>query len=146
MKIKKEITVAVIIGLIIGLLVVGGILRARSAINNMKTPGDDTKTPTSSQTPASNEGNGELFLSLITEDNQVVNTPTITVTGKTLPTTYVVLNSEKGDFIIVPNDLGTFSQEVTLVKGANTIVVTVYEENGNKKEQTLTTVYTSAEI
>lgn len=146
MKIKKEVTVAVIIGLIIGVLVVGGILRARSAINNMKTLGDITKTPLSSQNPSSENNNGELFLSLITVDNQVVNTPTITVTGKTLPASYVVLNSEKGDYIIVPNDLGTFSQEVILVKGANTIVVTVYEENGNKQEQTLTVVYTSAEI
>ena len=146
MKIKKEVTVAVIIGLIIGILVVGGILRARSAISDMKAPENITKTPSPSQSPSPEGNNGELFLSLITIDNQVVNTPTITVTGKTLPDAYVVLNSEKGDYIIVPNDLGTFSQEITLVKGANTIVVTVYEENGNKKEQTLTIVYTSAEI
>jgi len=145
MKITKEITVAVIIGLFIGLLVVGGILRARSAINQLSTNSDHS-LPSSSQPPSPNDEQGGLFLSLITADNQVVNTPTITVTGKTLPTAYVVLNSEKGDFIIVPNDLGTFSQEISLVKGANSILVTVYEDNGNHQAITLTIVYTSAEI
>lgn len=146
MKIKKEVTVAVIIGLLIGALVVGGILRARSAINQLKNTSDTGSLPSSVQTPVSENNNGELFLSLITVDNQVVHTPSITVTGKTLPATYVVVNSEKGDYIIVPNELGTFSQDVNLVKGANTILVTVYEENGNKEEQSLTIIYTSAEI
>lgn len=143
MKVKKEVTVAVIIGLILGVIVVGGVLRARKALMSIGV----TPSPTpSSQVTASKDENSGLFLTLSTPDNQVLQQSSLTVSGKTLPGTYIVINGEAGDSIIVPNDLGDFSQSVTLVRGANTINVTVYQEDGTKKEVTITAVYTTAEI
>lgn len=143
MKVKKEVTVAVIIGLLLGVIIVGGILRARKAIMNIAPI--STSRPTSQVTPANEDDKG-LFLTLETADNQVLKEAKLTVTGKTLPGTYIVINGEAGDSIIVPNDLGSFSQEVTLVKGANTILITVYQPDGTKKSATLNAVYTTAEI
>jgi hypothetical protein len=143
MKVKKEVTVAIFIGLILGGIVVGGILRARKALNNFTPVHVTQNSPVPSTTSAPQQG---LFLTIDTPDNQVVKEASFILTGKTLPGTYIVINGEAGDSIIVPNELGNFSQTITLVKGANTIRVTAYQEDGTKQESTINAVYTTAEI
>ncbi len=144
MKVKKEATVAVVIGLIIALLVTGGILRARQAIESIKVPNNEgTTTKTNSETTESHDG---LFLELTTPDNTVTQESTLTLTGKTLPGTYIAILGEKGEYLIVPNELGSFSQEISLVKGANTIRINIYLEDGTKIEKTINAVYTTAQI
>lgn len=144
MKVKKEVTVAVFIGLIVALIVTGGILRARHALQSLKLPTKESFKKTTEST--SETKNKELFLELTTPDNSVTTESKITLTGKTLPSTYIAILGEKGEYLIVPNELGSFSQEVDLLKGANTIRISVFQNDGNKIESTLNTVYTTAEI
>ena len=141
MKVKKEATVAVIIGLMLALIITGGIVRARHALKNVKLPTRESltgKRPPSTPT--------QLFLELTTPDNSVTSESKLSLTGKTLPNTYIAILGESGEYLIVPNDLGSFSQEITLVKGANTIKINVYQPDGEKVEKTLNAVYTTAEI
>lgn len=142
MKAKKEISVAIFIGLIIALLVAGGILRAQKALRSVELVNLKDRVIKPSPPPIS----AQLFLELATPDNSVTDKATITLNGKTLPGTFIAILGEKGEYLIVPNELGSFSQEITLVKGANSIKITVYENNGNKIEKTISTVYTTAEI
>lgn len=143
MKVKKEATIAVIIGLILALVVTGGVLRARHALQNITLPTMNTdKTKLDRKTAKTNE----LFLDLTTPDNSVTQTGTMTLTGKTLPGTYIAILGEKAEYLIVPNELGSFSQEITLVKGANAIKISVYQADGKKIERTVSAVYTTAEI
>ena len=144
MKVKKEATVAVIIGLIIALLVTGGVLRARHAIQSIKLP---TKESFKRNNTATTEASAkELFLELTTPDNSVTTESKITLSGKTLPSTYIAILGEKGEYLIVPNELGSFSQDIILVKGANTIRISVFQNDGKKVEGTVNAVYTTAEI
>jgi hypothetical protein len=143
MKVKKEATIAVVIGLILALLVIGGILRAQNALKNIKLPTKESFLPAKS--PREETAN-ELFLDITTPDNSVVTEPKLTLTGKTLPSTYIAILGEKGEYLIVPSDLGAFSQEIVLIKGANAIKVTVYQKDGKKVEKTLNAVYTTAEL
>lgn len=143
MKVKKEVTVAVVIGLILALAVTGGILRAQSAIKNIKIP---TKESFKTTKTIKDDKNTELFLDITTPDNSVTTDPKLTLTGKTLPSTYIAILGEKGEYLIVPNDLGVFSQEIVLIKGANTITVTSYQKDGKKIEKTLSAVYTTAQL
>jgi hypothetical protein len=145
MKARKEITIAIIIGLIVGLVVVVGIIRARSALESV-SPTDLNlgKQARSSAEPQNNQG--ELFLTLETADNQVLSSPTLTIQGSTLAGTYIVILDESEEHIIVPNEVGSFAQDITLVAGANTITVTSYQPDGTKLEKVLTAVYTTAEI
>lgn len=144
MKIKKEAIVAVVIGLILAVLVTGGILRARNALESIQFPSNQGKVATTSPKPDAKTN--ELFVELTTIDNMVTKEPKLTLTGKTLPGTYIAILGEKSDYLIVPNDLGSFSQDITLVKGVNIIKITIYQENGHKIEKTLNAVYTTAEI
>ena len=145
MKAKKEITVAIVIGLVIALLVTGGIMRARTALNNIKTTNQDSQNKPVESGKIDRKSN-ELFVELTTPDNLVSTEPKLTITGKTLPATYIAILAEKGEYLIVPSDTGTFSQDITLVKGANSITVTVYQNDGKKVEQTLSAVYTTAQL
>lgn len=144
MKVKKEATVAVVIGLILAVIVTGGVLRARHALQTIKFPTKDSFKTSKEVTP--DQKPSELFLEVTTPDNSVVSSPKITLSGKTLTGTYIAILGEKGEYLIVPNDLGSFSQEITLVSGANTIKITVYQNDGKKIEKTLTSVYTTAEL
>ena len=145
MKARKEITVAVIIGLLIGLVIVGGVMRARMAIESISSPSPSKSTSVNlkNKTPETSQ---KLFLDIETSDNLVVNKNTIEITGKTLPGTYVVILGEKGEYIIVPSEVGVFTEEVALVSGANTIKIDSYLEDGSKVEKVLTIVYTTTEL
>jgi len=144
MKVKKEATVAVVIGLILALIVTGGVIRARSALQSIKLPNkESTKKNVVEKTDNKNK---ELFLDLSTPDNSVSNEPQLTLSGKTLPNTYIAILGEKGEYLIVPNDLGSFSQDILLIKGANTIKISIYQNDGNKIEKTVNAVYTTAEL
>lgn len=145
--VKKEITVAVIIGLIISALVAGGIYRARQALKNL-TPKTATKEPQiASNNQTQQEKKKDLFLTITSpEDNSVVNQNKLQLVGETLPNTYIAIITETSEYLIVPNDLGQFSQEIKLIKGANTIKITVYQPDGTHQEKTLNLVYTTAEI
>jgi hypothetical protein len=145
MKARKEVTVAVIIGLFLAVLITGGILRARTAINTMQKNNPANTLGNKSGNHSSNQEGG-LFLDIETQDNSVTAEEGLTIIGKTLPKTYIAITGEKGEYLIVPNEVGSFSQEITLVKGANTIKVTVYQDDGKRVEKTLNAVYTTAEI
>lgn len=144
MKVKKEATVAVVIGLILALIVTGGVIRARTALQSIKLPSRENIA--SNKTEKNEDNNKKLFLELSTPDNSVSIEPTLTLSGKTLPNTYIAILGEKGEYLIVPNDLGSFSQEIALIKGANTIRISIYQNDGNKIEKTVNAVYTTAEL
>ncbi len=144
MKIKKEATVAVVIGLILALIVTGGVLRARHALQAINLGGRDTIK--NILAPHQEAESTELFLTITTPDNSVTAEPNLTLTGKTLPGTYIAILGEKGEYLIVPNDLGSFSQEITLVKGANTIRINTYQDDGTSIEKTVNAVYTTAQL
>lgn len=146
MKPRKEITLAIIIGLVIALIIAGGIYRAKTAIQNFDPQSiiPQKKSDVSNIPDQNNEK--KLFLELITPDNTVTDKDTFTISGKTLPKTYLAITTESNDYLIVPNDVGNFSQEVKLIKGANLLTVTVFTQDGDKVEESLSVVYTTAAL
>lgn len=144
MKVRKEITLAVIIGLILALVIAGGVYRAQTALKNIKPSKLSISNPQSSL--PSDEKSNNLFLEIETPDNSVVSENKIQVIGKTLAGTFIAITSDKNDYLIVPNDLGSFSQELPLVKGANSINVTVYTKSGEKVEKKISVVYTTTAL
>lgn len=144
MKVKKEATVAVVIGLILALIVTGGVIRARHAFDSIRSTTKDLVRGKDVGKPDTKSVG--LFLDLSTPDNSVTTEPKLTLAGKTLPGSYIAILGEKGEYLIVPSDVGNFSQEIGLVKGANTIKISVYQTDGTKIEKTLNAVYTTAEI
>ncbi len=70
------------------------------------------------------------------ENNSVVFDSEVLVNGKTSPNATVFISTENSDQAMTANDKGDFSQTVMLKPGLNTILVNVFEQNGdNKNEQ-----------
>ena len=85
MKPRKEITLAIIIGLVIALIIAGGIYRAKTAIQNFDPQSIiPQKKSDVSNIPDQNKEK-KLFLELITPDNTVTDKDTFTISGKALP-------------------------------------------------------------
>ncbi len=147
--IKKEIIVAVIIGLFISLLIGGGIYRAKQVFNQHQTKTKSSPNPstTTEVNLAQDKQNHQLFLKITSpQNNSVSKKNTITLTGETLPNTYIAIVTDKSEYLIVPNKIGQFSQQIKLIKGANLIKITVYTKTGEHQSQTLNLVYTDAKI
>ncbi len=145
MKPRKEITLAIIMGLVLALIIAGGIYRAKTAIQNFDPKSLIPKKTEVSKDP-DNKQTQKLFLELDTPDNSVTDQSKITISGKTLPSTYIAVTTEGNDYLIVPSDTGNFSQEITLIRGANMIKVTVFTSTGEKVESTRSVVYTTSTL
>ena len=92
----------------------------------------------SSPTEEPKEPEPDLFLEILTPENEsVVFTKELTVTGKTLSTAIVSVN---GNLVSVDED-GGFSLEITLVEGPNLIEALASDIGGNEVGKISTIIY-----
>ncbi len=119
---KKEIVIAILIGLSLGLFITYGIYQARTGISQPRNTRD--KTVSEDQQFA-----GELVLNTPI-DEAVQNDTSLTVSGTTIPNSFVVVFVNNEEVITSSDDSGNFSVEVELEEGANIISVHVVDEDG----------------
>lgn len=114
---RKEVLLAIIVGIILGAVILFGIRLANES-SSPETPGQNgnvvpTPTTTASET-----------LSIITPVNHsVTDEKTVTLTGKTDPGATLAVVSEEDDLIIEAGPEGTFSAQINLISGENIITV-----------------------
>jgi len=141
---RKEVILAIIGGVALGLLVIGGLWWTNKAtteesLNITPTPVLE-QSPTLIPTPS-------LSLEIISpEDESIIEEEKITLEGKTAPESVVVVIYPEGENIVEADKEGNFETEITLVGGANEIKITAYDEEGNQAEKNLTLIYSTAKI
>lgn len=79
-------------------------------------------------------------------DESIFPSKNIEISGKTTPGTILVLDADLENNVQVASNSGSFSFPTTLKEGANVIVVTAYNENGEGETKTLTVFYTSEKL
>jgi len=139
---RKEIIFAIIIGLLLGVMVTFGIYTANRALKKKSQPETTitTTTPTPSPTPLA----PEIALKLTEpEDNRLLTIPEATVSGKTSEEAIVAILAENSEYFAQADEEGLFSEEITLIKGANNIKIVATDMLGNQAEEELTLVYTT---
>lgn len=140
---KKEVFLAISIGFALGLVITFGIWTANRSLKNAKLATTPTPSPTAIplSTPTTQVTTGKLTITS-PEDESLVNTPQITLTGKTDANTPVAITYEDNKQQIVTSDAsGDFKAIIDLVSGYNTINITVL---GNT--QTIIVTYSTAKI
>ncbi len=143
---KKELVIAIIFGLVMGLIVTYGVYTAREALKqkNSKVANLDQKNnitqPEPVASPAFNLSINEP------ENNLVVNKNNITIAGQTEPQSIVAVFGEEEEKIIVADDEGFFSAEIDLIGGINEIKILANNRNNQQMEKTLTIVFSTAKI
>lgn len=144
---KKEILIAIIIGFILGLVITFGIWTANKSLqesSQTQTTGTNESQPIVTETSTA-EGQISLVISS-PENNALVNQEKVEIVGQTAVQATVIILYEEGEEVFQADEKGEFTQEITLVGGANEIKITAFDEQGNEANKALNLVYSSAEI
>jgi len=136
---RKEVLWAIIAGVLLGLVVAFGVWRINSTFTPKKhQPSSASPTPT-----ASDISEFKVVLDK-PENDDVVTTGTVTVTGVTKSGSWVTLSGESGDYTVQSDTSGAFSQDVDLIPGINQIKVTAFNSSGNQNATDVLVVYSSS--
>ena len=138
---RKEIIIAIIIGFGLGLVITFGIWTANRALKEAP-PEEEVPAPVEEITPV------PTFSLTINEpqDSSISSEEKITISGTTASEAVVVILYQEGEKILEADQDGNFETEITLAGGANEVKVSAYDSEGNEASQTLTIVYSTAEI
>lgn len=137
---KKELVWAIIIGFGLGLIITYGIWSTRKALKPEPEKEELIEvTPTPSPPPISLEIENP-------RDESIIDKETVVLSGKTDPRAILAIFTEEGELIIEADEWGRFETEIKLAEGANEITVISFDEEGNEASQSMTVVYSTAEL
>lgn len=134
---KKEVIIAVLIGLSMGLIITYGVYRVKSSVVNPKT------TDLVEATPKVPESSPEVLALHSPTDGTIQTDTAVTITGTTYSNTYVVIFINDKEQITTSDGTGNFSIEGTLEEGPNIISVVVANNDGQTFTQRRTIIVTS---
>jgi hypothetical protein len=138
---RKEVILAVIIGVLLGGVILYGInLANNSATSNNST----TKSVAEAEitpTPAI-KTNDITFIT--PQDHAVVTDDQITLKGTTKANAHVAIITESDDILTTADANGNFSSLINLISGENTISVTSVDANQATTSASITVIKTTA--
>jgi len=138
---KKEVLIAIVIGLSFGLLVSYGVYHARKSLQTAVTTDLETpSTPTPSASPLSS------LILRSPEDETVQATKDITITGTTTPNSVVVAFVNDAQQVSTADKSGNFSFQSQLNADSNVIVVHAIDQNGKVSQETRTVIYSTLSL
>ena len=133
---RKEILLAIIVGLSLGLFITFGIYQARVSTVKRKSEQEiATKL-----TPSPEEKfSGELVLNT-PKDESLQTEKTTTVSGTTWSDSFVVVLVDNEEVITTSDESGNFSVEVNLEENSNLITVIALDEDGHTLSEERTVI------
>lgn len=123
---KKEVIIAILVGLTMGLIITFGIYRVTRSITEKPLTDLNTQDLNSEATAT------PTVLALHSPDDGTVQTETeLTVTGTTIANSFIVVFVNDEDYISNSDESGNFAIKVTLSQGENFIRVHVLDQEGS---------------
>ncbi len=135
---KKEILLAVVVGLSLGLILVYGFYRAKKSDQELAD-----QAATINQTPQPSESPLSTLVIHSPEDEIIVAEAGLAVTGTTLPQAFVVIIVNDQEYITSADDSGNFSVNVELEAGSNVIAIHSLDEDGQATNQERTVIFST---
>jgi len=136
----KEITFAILIGFIFGLLITFGVYTANKAIQEQ---GKQSKAESSiTPSPATPSSQNSLTISEPV-DEELFSDPEIILSGKTNPQAVITVLTENNELFVEADNDGFFSQKITLVPGINSLTLVSTNTFGNQAQADLTLTYST---
>jgi len=141
---KKEVFLAISIGVVFGLLITFGLYTARKSI---KEAGQIVSFLVENKNGSTSPPAITSSLSLLSPIDQSISKEGKTsIVGSTAPLAWIIILTETGEKMIQADEKGSFSTEVFLVSGENEIEVKSMSDKGEIISKTITVVYSTAEI
>ena len=128
---KTERLILSFIALLIGLGVAGVAFYLYQSTKII--PQDKNKTISYSTPTPTPDTSGYILSVESPKDEEVVNSKTITITGKTVKDATIIVSTETDEQVLSPAQNGNFNTTQTLENGSNIIHITaVYPDGGEK--------------
>ena len=146
---KKEVFLAVAVGFVLGLIITFGIWTANKTLKNhpaSNISGNIIPSPTGTVTPVPAANAIKLSFTSPEEDETLVTSDSLTVSGKTVPGAAVTITYEGGQNIIMADENGNFSQDLKLEGGFNRITANAFDKDGNTAQTHILVTYTTSKI
>ncbi len=137
---KKESVVLSFIAVVIGILVSGVAFYLYQSTKTI-SPGK-VKTVSIAPTKPATASPVQLTVDL-PKDEDVTDSKTITVSGRTQPNATIVITTLTDDVVVTPTTLGTFSTTVTISSDQNPIEITAIGPDGQETKITRTITYST---
>lgn len=137
---KKEVVIAVLIGLSLGLIVTYGIYTARRSLMSTNS---SLPTPTPSSTPAPTSS----VLSVVSPDDESLQfTSDVKIAGTTKPGSLVIIFINDKYQITHADQSGNFGIGVQLDEGSNVITTRAIDDNGQTVDDQRTVIYSTTDL
>ena len=143
---KKDVTLAVIVGFVIGAIAAFVIVNLPSL---MKKGSTKTTIPATNLTPspvARITTAPEGFTIQEPKDESIASEKSITIKGKAQPASIIVVDTSIDSIAKAAASDGTFEVPITIGEGGNQISITEYTEKGEGETKTITIFYTTEKI
>lgn len=134
---RKEVILAVIIGVLLGGVILYGINLANNASKD--TTSEETIESTTKATPTPTKSNNLISIA-IPLDNSVVTESVVSLKGTTKPNLNIAIISENDDLLTTSDKTGSFSANINLINGENKITVTIVDEKQATSSSSITII------
>lgn len=142
MDMRKEIFIALFIGLSLGLIVAFGVKTARQSL---KTRPAVSPSPLSSLASSSDDSEHSLLITE-PEPDEILNLSQIKVIGTTTPDSLVSVVSLEDEDAVLADETGAFSASLELTGGPNPITVTSFNPQGSEAKVDFTVIYSTSDL
>ncbi|HZZ98743.1 MAG TPA: hypothetical protein VFG51_02310 [Candidatus Saccharimonadia bacterium] len=139
---KKEVVLAVVLGIIFGLVITFGIYTANKALKD-RQPNATENTATQSPTPDTATTMTHIIDPI---DGAIVADGTIRLTGTTFPNADVVIFVGSVDQVTTSDATGNFSAQLSLDGGSNVITTIVTTADGKQEHDQRVVVVSTANL
>lgn len=141
----KEAVIAIIIGFAFGLLITFGVYTANRSLKEKAGTSPNPSINDSSPLPTSTPEPGNLTIDL-PENESLVDQAEIELKGRANPDAVIAILTENNELLLTADKDGSFSANITLIKGLNSLKITSVDKDNQKIEKNLTVVYSTAAI
>lgn len=140
---RKEVIVAIILGVFLGLVIAFGIYRTNRSIDNKITNNIPFNNNPQEQ-EVDNKPSEELKITITQPENLdgIIENP-INLSGITLPQALVVVSGENEDIILRADNTGVFETPVNLLGGVNNIIAKSFDNISESNYSNVTLIYSS---
>lgn len=139
---RKEVILAIIIGVLLGGIILFGINLANKA-SKLNSGGENVENTNENSSPSIVKKSPDLVSIIFPQANAVVTESVLTLKGSAKPNSTVAIISENDDILATIDSSGNFSSLINLISGENMITVTVVDENQATASSTITVIRTN---
>lgn len=143
---KKEVLIAVVLGIIVGLVITFGMYTANTALQRKAQQTKDAAAPSPAPIDSIQDLQRSTIIIYGPEDNMLTDKDKVQLSGSTTANATIVIFVNDKETVTSADGKGNFSAELSLVGGSNVITTISTDINGKQDQDQRTVVFSTASL